>query len=420
MKFKLTRILTLIATLCVASLLGMASGGTLIEQVESLPETMPWDLAELSRAPEFEWGEGEQVRSLYYSGEPYQGKTTRVFAYYATPGTLAGDRSKDKNLPAIVLLHGGGGTAFEKWVMLWASRGYAAIAMDLSGCGPEREKLPDGGPNQGHEQKFHRIDQPVTEQWTYHAVANAIRAHSLVRSFPEVDADRTAITGISWGGYLTCIVSGLDHRFKAAVPVYGCGFLADNSSWLNEFAKMSPDNVAKWTQLWDPSQYVGSASMPMLFVNGGTDRHYRPDSHAKTVALVQSPKNLHYVPSLKHGHYFDRPSAIEVFVTHHLEGGMPLAKVSAPQENELQVTATVDSKTMLVSAELHYSVEAVPRSTQGAWSRTWLKQPATIVQNQIIADRPPENTTIWFFTVEDERETTVSSPLVFPGVKTPE
>ena len=45
---------------------------------------------------------------------------------------------------------------------------------------------------------------------------------------------------ISWGGYLTCIVAGLDNRFKAAVPVYGYGFLHENSVWLNQFAKMTP------------------------------------------------------------------------------------------------------------------------------------------------------------------------------------
>ena len=32
------------------------------------------------------------------------------------------------------------------------------------------------------------------------------------------------MTGISWGGYLTCLVASLDSRFIAAAPVYGCGF----------------------------------------------------------------------------------------------------------------------------------------------------------------------------------------------------
>jgi cephalosporin-C deacetylase-like acetyl esterase len=98
-----------------------------------------------------------------------------------------------------VLVHGGGDKAFDGWAKLWASSGYAAIAMDLSGKGPDGKRLADGGPDQSDVTKF-RTDEAATDQWTYHSVAAVIRAHSLLRSFPEVDAQRTAVTGISWGG----------------------------------------------------------------------------------------------------------------------------------------------------------------------------------------------------------------------------
>lgn len=32
---------------------------------------------------------------------------------------------------------------------------------------------------------------------------------------------------------MTCVVAGCDPRYKFAVPVYGCGFLGDNSAWSN-------------------------------------------------------------------------------------------------------------------------------------------------------------------------------------------
>jgi len=213
-----------------------------IRRAASLPDTTPWNLEVLSNPPEYKWAEGKEIRSLYYKGEPYRGKPTRVLAYYATPGSLAGDPSKDKNLAAIVLVHGGGGKAYPEWVKLWASRGYAAIAMDLSGNDPQKnQRLPDGGPRQRDRDKF-AAGLPNTDMWTYHAVANVIRAHSLIRHFPEVDGERTAITGISWGGYLTCIVAGLDNRFNVAAPVYGCGFLHKNSFWLGSFAGMSAED----------------------------------------------------------------------------------------------------------------------------------------------------------------------------------
>jgi len=51
-----------------------------------------------------------------------------------------------------------------------------------------------------------------------------------LRSFPDVLPDRTAVTGICWGGYTTCLVASLDDRLKAAVPIYGCGFLYEGES----------------------------------------------------------------------------------------------------------------------------------------------------------------------------------------------
>jgi cephalosporin-C deacetylase-like acetyl esterase len=156
----------------------------------------------------------------------------------------------------MVLVHGGGGTAFADWVKLWVARGYAAIAMDLCGCLPRKgksgwERLPDGGPPGWGG--FDQIDQPAGDQWTYHAVADVLLAHSLLRSYPEIDPEKIGITGISWGGYLTCIAASIDARFKFAAPVYGCGFLGDDSTWLGTFEKMGKEKAAKWLGLWDPS-----------------------------------------------------------------------------------------------------------------------------------------------------------------------
>ena len=33
--------------------------------------------------------------------------------------------------PAVICVHGGGGTAFPAWVQAWVDRGYAAIALDM-------------------------------------------------------------------------------------------------------------------------------------------------------------------------------------------------------------------------------------------------------------------------------------------------
>src|SRR5262245_15427043 len=102
----------------------------------------PWDLKSLYAVPSMRWvDETSPIRSLMYGNEPYRGKPTEIFAFYATPGSISGDPSRDKNLPAVVLIHGGGGTAFPEWVELWAKRGYAAIAMDLGNRIPSAPKF---------------------------------------------------------------------------------------------------------------------------------------------------------------------------------------------------------------------------------------------------------------------------------------
>jgi len=93
-------------------LVAASAGAEPIRPSATLPETSPWNLTTLAQPPAYEWVDRSgPVRSLLYEGEPYGGKPTRVFAYYGTPGSLAGDPKQDKNLPAVVLIHGGG-TAF--------------------------------------------------------------------------------------------------------------------------------------------------------------------------------------------------------------------------------------------------------------------------------------------------------------------
>ncbi len=392
----------------------------MIVRSERLPETTPWDLKQLSELPAFEWvDEKNSVRSLFYAGEAYGGKATRVFAYYASPATLSETARRDERFPAVVLIHGGGGTAFREWAELWAKRGYAAIAMDLAGHRPNegqnvhlpnnRTRLPEGGPNQGDDEKFGSVDMPPTEQWTYHAVAAAIRAHSLIRSFPEVDAERTAVSGISWGGYLTCIVAGLDNRFQAAVPVYGCGFLHENSVWLPHFEKMSPEQRQRWVTLWDPSQYLPAVSMPILFVNGTNDFAYPLDSYMKSFDAVPSTKQMRVTVNLPHGHPQGwAPPEIGLFIDHRLGRGLALPSLAHPTIENGRVRVAVQSEVKLKLAALHYSTDG-----DAINKRTWKTTAATIDGTSITVEAAPADATVWFITVTDERDAVVSSRIAF-------
>lgn len=366
----------------------------------------PWNVDALRKAPRVEWlDKGGKLRRLLYDSEPYHGKPTRVFAYYAEPDQVEG------KLPAMVLVHGGGGTAFPEWAQLWAKRGYIAIAMDLAGHGEGRKRLPDGGPSQDDDARFKQNE--VKDMWSYHAVAAVLRGHSLLRSLPKVDSGRIGITGISWGGYLTCIVAGLDERFKVAVPVYGCGFIHENSVWVPIFAKLPKDWHSTWVENFEPSRFLGQAKMAMLFVNGTNDFAYPLDSYQKSYRLVKN-RNLCVTVNMPHGHPQGwAPREIGLFVDQHLRGGKPLFRFDDPdvrverKDGALKLAILQTHEIQSIAA--HWTTD-----TKGAWlKRKWESRTARrMVGNATdfyAVSLPTHRPLIYFLTATDERGAVVST-----------
>ncbi len=360
----------------------------------------PWTVPALWKAPAFAMGARTGlVEEIFYEGPPFQGKPTRVFAYLGRPAASKG-RS-----PAIVLVHGGGGKAFRDWAEHWARRGYVALAMDLAGNGPEG-RLPDGGPDQADATKFRNFtDTEVREMWSYHAVANVIRGHSLLRSLPGVDPDRIGLTGISWGGYLTCLVASVDHRFQVAVPVYGCGFLGDNSVWKDgSLAAMAPDSRERWLRRFDPSQYLADVRCPILFLNGTTDFAYPLDSYQKSYSLVpEKRRHVAIVTHLPHGHIWTF-GEVDAFVDHHLRGTAPLARPGPLMRAGGTIRTRVTSTVSLKAARLCYT------SDVGPWNqRRWVSEPAHLDGLMATATLPVVRPLVAFIAVIDERGLRVSS-----------
>jgi dienelactone hydrolase len=342
---------------------------------------------------------GGPVSALVYEGLPYNGKRTYVFAYYATPGSVSGNPSLDKDLPGVILIHGRHGMAVDAWAAFWARHGYAALSMDLLGNGPNREPLPNGGPGEDY----------LGYDWNYHAVAKVILAHSLMLGFGEVDPRRTGVEGISLGGQVACIAAALDKRFQAAVIVYGCGYLSTSNLYSREFSLMSTADRQTWIKAFDPSSFLGSVSIPLLFVTGAADPHYPLDSWMKTCRLSKGPRTLSLRPVLDHS----PPTGCEIgegplFMDQHLRNGPPLSAIGRVKIAGKQVQARIDSVTRPVKAYVHYTVDTCQYS-----SRRWQSVGAAMQGGRIVGPRPPREATAWFLTLVDERNAVVSSEVVF-------
>jgi PhoPQ-activated pathogenicity-related protein len=287
----------------------------------------------------------------------------------------------------------------------------------------ERRRLERGGLAHGHAEKFGSIGGSHLDDWPFHAAANVMRAHSLLRNLPEVDAERTAVTGISWGGYTTCLVASLDDRFKAAVPVYGCGFLHEGESVQKPAIDALGERRMDWVRAYDPSSLLPRARVPLFFVNGTNDKHYVLDSYMKTYDVVQAPKMLRIEVNMAHGHPPGwAAQEIGLFVDHFCKGGVALPEVGDPvvRDGVVLVTVTSVKPLSVVRAQLHYTEDEGLRS-----DRKWHSVDAEVegpvnaeasermLMQKIIAPMPPAGANTWFLSVVDERGAMVASRVQF-------
>jgi cephalosporin-C deacetylase-like acetyl esterase len=352
------------------------------------------------------------VQSLYFENEKYQTKETRVFAWLGMPYLPEG-----AHRPGMVLVHGGGGTAFDEWVRLWNGRGYAAIAVDLCGCQPATSASKEGMAHQQHDfsgpagwnASFTQMRNDVTDHWQYHAITALLRAHTILANTKGVDPTRIGITGISWGGYITSLMMGIDPRYAAAIPVYGCGFITENSVWRdNGYDNTKAEDIKKWGEYWDPMHYLPNAKTPTLWVNGTNDFAYPLDSFKKSYSCLANPTiSIGVEMGHSHGHGW-APREIHHFTDALFKGEAPLPEHIKTHIEDKRILATFTSVRPLMTTEICFT------RASGMWQdRKWNTLPAVseaTAESYSIHAELPVGTTVAFINVWDDRGNCVSSP----------
>lgn len=268
------------------------------------PEEL-WDTPKFEEYPALD-REDLNVKAYFYeSPVKVDGKRTKIFAYMGFP---QGASQTDK-VPAVVLVHGGLGTAFADWVKYWNDLGFAAISMDTEGGQPKADTTMDNGnhdernvydgnadfaagpTNNGFEENI-----PTEQMWMYHATSAVIAANSFIRSQTCVDADKVGITGISWGGVITSIVTGFDNRFLFSIPVYGTLSLYQKS--FGDFLNVHKNE--KNAALWDTTDILKDCTTPMLIVNSDKDYAFSVDASSRTYLAKKVNTFLTITPDLAH------------------------------------------------------------------------------------------------------------------------
>jgi dipeptidyl aminopeptidase/acylaminoacyl peptidase len=183
---------------------------------------------------------------------------TRVPAYLALPDGA----SAQEPAPLLLWIHGGPLGSWNAWTWRWnpwllVAKGYAVL-------------LPDPALSTGYGQSF---IQRGWGEWGKAPFTDLMEITDAVVERPDIDAERTAAMGGSFGGYMANWVAGQTDRFGAIVTHASLwaldqfGPTTDASQyWLKEMtAEMAMAN--------SPHLHVEKISTPMLVIHG--DKDYR-------------------------------------------------------------------------------------------------------------------------------------------------
>jgi dienelactone hydrolase len=209
------------------------------------------------------------------------------------PVTRSGPR------PGIVLMHGLPGSA-----KAMSGRGhtlaqYGAVVIAIDAPWNHREGL-----------LMTITEQDRAEQ--IRVVKDLQRAIDVLRARPNVDDDRIAFEGGSWGGATGALLVGIERRLKAAALVVGHpgqvwhhtikpGFhrahsCATRAAWIRAMAPI------------EPIRFVGNANVPLLLQNGRFDE-FIPVSEAEALhAAAPSPKTILWYDA---GHSLNQQAALD-------------------------------------------------------------------------------------------------------------
>ena len=345
------------------------------------------------------FAEEDGMKPIFYDALPWKGKPTRVFAWLGLPGKSNG------KLPGIVLVHGGGGTAFKEWVTKWNQHGFAAISIAVEGQTDQaKPNAKRGNRWQRHEWAgpsrvgiFADSDEPLEDQWIYHAVADTVLANSLLRSLPEIDADKIGVMGISWGGVVTSTVIGIDDRFAFAIPTYGCGHLFDAD---NQWGRALGGNRL-YREVWDPMVRMEHARMPVLWLSWPKDSHFPLDCQAACYRAMPGPRMVALIMGMGHSHPAGwNPPDSYAFAKCIAETGKPWIRQIANRQKDGTVEVEFSSTRPLEQATLIWTPEV-----GFTGSRTWNESPASLESrgnNVVTSAALPSSARAWFINVRSE------------------
>lgn len=360
--------------------------------------------------PEAEW---YGVKAMLYEGAEFGGKKTRVFAYYGYPEMKEGEK-----VPAMVLVHGGGGHAFAEWIKRWNAHGFAAIAMDLRGYISKDELMGLTGTEKVGDDEYKRMPETdeysampddysvyrengkTSDLWLYQSIANVIFAHNILRNDPKIDSSRIGITGISWGGVITSQVIAHDSRFAFAAPIYGSGHLNLSISWMqNHFGGKNQ------SRLWCVADKYPKISFPVLWTCWNMDGAF--DIFPNSISYLQTKNNGAILAILnntnhshQHGWAMEEPY---LFAKSVVCGGKKLVHPTTEPRGFSDISFEISECGENIKATIFYLTKPMEYTEESKPDYEWKTAPCTVC-GKTVTGKIPSDANNYYVEITQEYE----------------
>ena len=247
--------------------------------------------------------DGVKTQALTFRGADFNGKPTKIFAWYSRP-------AKEGKYPAVLQIHGAGLTTLNANPE-FAGNGFACLVIDWAGeC--KTRKVPRKPPTSVFSSTGNMAAKK-NNAWKITGVENdgirngvlfARRALEFLRNRPEVDRTKIMTVGSSAGAHLSLILLGYEPKIRAAVVKYGCAYIRDLKGFFGGYfgplylcSKAEQD---EWLAHLDPKHGIKNYKTDILLLSGTDDIFFWMPTVLKTYREIPGTKRLLMRPNDNH------------------------------------------------------------------------------------------------------------------------
>lgn len=365
---------------------------------------------------------GKQEISQTTTGSGSAAITTRKFTFTSRGGVntvyaILAFPQQAGIYPAIMCLHGGGGNAdaLINIVQRYAQNGYVAIASDLPGICSNTTTSYTTGPYKSRPlTEASRLDVSGGPQSSLlvDAEVAGLEAFNYMRSLTNVDTTKMGITGYSWGGYSTTMLTGLLRgKVKAAYSVFGSGFFEKGSFWQALITAMPSADRDIWLTYLDAGRRAPNITAPFFLECETNDTYFWPEAVEATLNAIPGFSNHSYGPNRNHVQLPSGSTMQQLFFDYYLKGSgqsfktvVDVTNTENLSDGSCKLTIKIDKPigVILDSVNLYYSEKATNWQVRN-WKMLSTQFQSTGIFNAVIPADLVNKKVDYFIYVKDKR-----------------